>query len=169
LVQPAGVRLGVPDRFPAITIRRPWIDCIAHGFKQVENRGRHVRYRGRLALHAARVADAAADRDLRVAAMWGSRVRIGQPVGAVVKVATLVDCHQVQPDVGTCCLPCGDRYYSTSRRQVLAWHLVLDNIVHLPEPVYCRGQQGVPWMLPPDVATRVATQLGETQQREEEG
>jgi hypothetical protein len=155
------VEPAAPGRFPAITIRRPWIDCIAHGFKTVENRGRPVRYRGRLALHAARVADAAADRDPRVAAMWGSRVRIGQPVGAVVKVATLVDCHQVQPAVGTCCLPWGDRYYSTSRRQVMAWHLVLDGIVHLPEPVYCRGQQGVPWMLPPDAAAQVAAQLGE--------
>lgn len=150
----------------AITIRQPWISCIVLGFKQVENRGRPTRYRGRLALHAARVADTESDRDPRVVAMWGAAVRIGQPVGAVVKVATLVDCHQVRGDVGTCCLPWGDRWYETARRRVLAWHLVLDEIVHLPEPVYVRGQQAVPWLLPADVAAAVTAQLGEVADRE---
>lgn len=160
----------------AITIRRPWIDCIAMGFKQIENRGRPTRYRGVLALHAAKTADAAADRDPRVAAMWGIGVRIGQPVGAVVKVATLVDCHEAeQPqnpilmaEGATCCAPWGDRWHETSRHRVPAWHLVLDDIVHLSEPVYCRGQQGVPWTLPPDVAATVAAQLDQISQREGE-
>lgn len=33
LERPAEVIPGTPERLPAITIRRPWIDCIAHGFK----------------------------------------------------------------------------------------------------------------------------------------
>lgn len=161
LAWPALAEPGTPERFPAITIRQPWVSCIAHGFKQVENRGKNCLYRGPVALHASKVADTAADRDPRVEAMWGSWVRINQPVGAVVKVATLVGCHQVQPDEPTCCQPWGDRWYTTARRRDLAWHLVLDDIVHLDEPVYCRGQQGVPWLLPPDVAAKVAAQLRE--------
>lgn len=155
----------------AITIRPPWVYCIAHGFKTVENRGRPTAYRGLIALHAGRTADSAADYDPRVRAMWGSGVRIGQPVGAVVKVARLVDCHRAhQPPDGldwpTCCGKWADRWYKPG---LPSYHLVLGDIFHLPEPVYVRGQQSVPWTLPPEVAEKVADQLGEksTNQREE--
>lgn len=146
----------------AITIQQPWISCIAHGFKTVENRGRTCTYRGLIALHAGKTADVEADDDPRVRAMWGSAVRIGQPVGAVVKVARLVDCHRAhQPAVGvyepTCCGEWADGLY----RGMPAYHLVLADIFHLPEPVYVRGQQSVPWTLPPEVAEKVTAQLAE--------
>lgn len=144
----------------AITIRQPWAACIADGFKQVENRGRNVTYRGPIAIHSARAADVEADRDPRVVTMWGrSGVRIGAPQGAVIKVATLVDCHRAEQnaDGSTCCQPWGDREYGLGP----AHHLVLRNIRHLPEPVYVRGQQAVPWTLPDDVAAKVAAQLEE--------
>lgn len=144
----------------AITIRQPWAGCIAEGFKQVENRGRNVSYRGLIAIHTARAADVDADRDPRVVAMWGRHVRIGWPQGAVIAVATLADCHRAaqSPDGTTCCEPWGDRLYGG----LPAYHLVLRDIFHLNQPVYVRGQQAVPWTLPADTAAEVSAQLRES-------
>lgn len=146
----------------AITIRPPWVYCITPKGKLVENRGRNCTYRGLIALHAGKTADVEADNDPRIRAMWGNEPRIGQPVGAVIKVARLVDCHRAhQPAVGiyepTCCGEWADGLY----RGMPAYHLVLDDIFHLPEPVYVRGQQSVPWTLPAEVAEQVAAQFTE--------
>jgi hypothetical protein len=117
----------------AITIRQPWARCIAVGAKTVENRGRPVQYRGRIAIHAGRTADVAADHDPRVVRLYGPDPRIGAPVGAVIAVADLVDCHKAAPSTTdeTCCAPWGERYHQGPSRRVVAWHLVLANVVAL--------------------------------------
>lgn len=94
----------------------------------------------------------------RVRRMCGTAPRIGKPVGAVVKVATLVDCHRAQDFPCACRSDWADRWYKPG---LPAYHLVLANIFHLPEPVYVRGQQSVPWTLPPEVAEKVTAHLTE--------
>lgn len=153
----------------AITVRQPWAACIAEGFKQVENRGHNVTYRGPIAIHAGRLADVEAVSDERVMEVRGRLVRLGRRIrhssvrGAVIAVAALADCHRATAYGGgtmhgtVCCRPWGDREYGLGP----ARHLVLRDIRCLPEPVYVRGQQSVPWTLPPDVAERVVAQLGE--------
>jgi len=158
----------------AISVRQPWASCIATnagGAKRVENRGRSTSHRGPVAIHASLIPDVAATTDPRVAALLGADPWEWLPVGVIIAVADLVDCHQAaQPtervdfdgdgdlvveQPGTCCQPWGDRWYGDKP----VWHLILDNVRILPVPVDARGQLSVPWALPDDVAAQVAAQL----------
>ncbi len=133
----------------AISIRQPWASCIAtdhRDAKRVENRGRPTSYRGPIAIHASLAPDTNADNDERVVRLRGRDPRLGAPTGAVLAVADLVDCH---PADG-CCRPWGEPD---------GWHLTLDNVHHI-RPVPAKGQLGVPWNLPADVAIQVEAQLG---------
>jgi hypothetical protein len=151
----------------AITVRLPWAAAIQAGKKLVENRGRPTGYRGQIAIHAAAAWSPFGQVDERISRWWFGQVHEDvwvEPTDFrplfrhVIAVADLVDCHwaatPVSPD-RTCCQPWGDRIYGGD----LAWHLVLDNVVPLPEPVPATGRISVPWTLPDDVAERVAAQL----------
>lgn len=142
----------------AISVRQPWASCIASlhpDAKRVENRGRPTSYRGPVAIHASLTPNTSAGHDERVTRLWGRDPRIGMPAGVILAVADLVDCHEAQwplRPMEACCQPWGDPYYNGR----LAWHLVLDNVRILDEPVPAKGQLSVPWTLPEDVAERVA-------------
>lgn len=147
----------------AISIRQSWASCIATdrpGAKRVENRGRPTSYRGLVAIHASLAPDLAADHDERVVGLRGRDPRLGAPTGVVLAVADLVDCHQSEwpDDEPACCHPWGDLFYGDG--MALAWHLVLDNVRILDRPVPAKGQLGVPWNLPADVAIQVEAQIG---------
>jgi hypothetical protein len=123
----------------ALAIWQPWAECIASGVKTVENRGRPFRYRGRLAIHAGLRRDRWAEQHPLVRAVVDSPDSV--PVGALIAVAELVDCH---PDAG-CCRPWGEP---------AAYHLVLARVRRLPWPIPARGQRGL-WD-----ATGVAAEAG---------
>lgn len=150
------------DLLPCITIRQPYAMCVATGHKLVENRGRPTSHRGLTGIHAARAHDPAGDTDPRVVALWGSDPRIGQPVGAVLAVADLVDCHLAGPCVNRPtwdggCNPWGDIDYNNGP----AWHLVFANVRRLDRPVPARGALSVPWRLPAEQTADVLAQLAE--------
>jgi hypothetical protein len=169
LERPAGVEPGTPERFPALTVWQPWATLIALGLKDIENRpwtpSRDVRG-GPLYIHAGKRWDSDGFRtaaDLAGGAF--PRDPDFYPLGAVIARVTLVDSHW-----SSACLrgKYGDLHpdgpYQCSRWAMggnggLA-HWRLSDPVVVPEPVPCRGFQKV-WTLPPDVAARVATQLGE--------
>lgn len=147
---------------PCITVRQPWALVIATGHKTVENRGRPTSYRGPVGIHAARAHDPAGDVDPRILRLWGPEPRVGAPVGAVVAVAELVDCHEATLTgrlLGSepCCLPWGDREY----RGRPAWHLVLADARRLDWPVPARGSLAMPWRLPAEQTAAVLAQLAE--------
>jgi hypothetical protein len=145
----------------AITIRQPWASAIRHtgpNAKRVENRGRPTSYRGPVAIHAGKTPDIAADADPRITYLFGRDPRVGMPVGAVVAVVDLVDCHQA---IDGCCAPWGESHYMTGARMLPAFHLVLDNVRRLWQPVHTRGALSVPWTLPADVAAQVSIQLAD--------
>lgn len=88
---------------------------------------------------------------LRVPSLW-----IDQ--GAVVAVATLLDCHPAIsiPDLPghpahVCCAPWGEPTYSGKP----AWHLVLGNVRRLRDPVPATGNLAMPWTLRPDLADHI--------------
>ncbi|MEV1315324.1 hypothetical protein AB0J14_04485 [Micromonospora arborensis] len=145
----------------AITVRQPWASCIRHEGpegKRIENRGRPTSHRGQLAIHAGKTPDTLADTDPRITQLFGRDPRVGMPMGAVLAVAQLVDCHQAS---GRCCAPWGEAHYMTGGRILPAFHLVLADVVALPRPIPARGALSVPWKLPEDVSTQVLSQLGE--------
>lgn len=140
----------------AITVKQPWAWAIAHGGKTVENRSRGTAYRGPLLIHAGLVWSQRGEYDPRVRAAWnglhpqlaGSLGFTEHPTGAVIAVAQLVDAH---PDAN-CCRPWGESEYleASGRRRTVVHHLVLEDVVPLPEPVPCRGALGL-WRPPADV------------------
>jgi hypothetical protein len=142
----------------AISVRQPWARCIAVGAKTIENRGRTTSYRGPLAIHTSKAPDLEADTDPRILRLFGPDPRVGAPVGAVVAVADLIDCHVAvsygrQP--GTCCEPWGERWYASPAGVGRAIHLVFADIRALNRPVHCAGAVMLPWDLRPGTSTRV--------------
>lgn len=144
----------------ALTIQQPWAWAIAAGHKDIENRpGPAWKYRGPLAIHAGKTTDVNGwvDPQIRAAVaaqgMCGPDPALYEARMAVVAVADLTDVHRM--DVGCCTSPW---------RQIHGGvHLVLGNVRALPDPVPCRGAQGL-WFLPDDVETavRAAVRLEET-------
>ena len=142
----------------AITVRQPYARAIAIGRKTVENRGRHAGYRGEIAIHAARTVHRVGDRDSRIIQLFGKDASIGVPLGAIVAVADLVDCHQayvLHPTDASCCWPWGDQSFNGGS----AFHLVLRDVRMLPEPVPCRGALPIGWTVSADVEEQVRPQL----------
>lgn len=126
---PTATALATGAALKALTIWQPWAECIATGAKTIENRTRPFGHRGPLAIHAGRRHDPWAEHDPLVrATLRGPADAL--PVGAVIAVAELVDCH---PDHG-CCRPWGEPG---------THHLVLTDIRRLPRPVPARGHLGL--------------------------
>lgn len=149
----------------AITVKQPWAWAIARGGKMIENRSQGTKYRGPLLVHAGKAWSDRGAADGRVRAAWPGREaaplarsvcvvgadRALHPVfhsGAVIAVAQLVDSH---PDAG-CCRPWGESSYTEAggRERTAVHHLVLEDVVALPEPVPCRGALGL-WRPSADV------------------
>jgi hypothetical protein len=153
----------------AITVKDPYGWAIAYAGKTTENRSRPTSYRGPLAIHVGLGWDAAGAASSLIQqawARWASSVPLhpgpgveysGYPgrlergglwlnPGDVIAIADLVDCH---PADG-CCESWGEPD---------GYHLTLDN-VHRIRPVPAKGQLGVPWNLPGDVAIQVEAQIG---------
>ena len=122
----------------AISLWQPWASAIALGHKTIETRGWSARYRGPIAIHAAKIWKA---EQRAFAALLKERYGIDledAPRGAIVATATVAD---IQPTealeyrVGEIERLLGD--YSPGR---YGW--ILENIEPLPEPVYHSGKQG---------------------------
>jgi hypothetical protein len=81
----------------ALSIRQPWAWLIAHGYKDIENRSRRTRFRGRFLIHASATmtrADYAACM-IFIASMEGTwRVPAPDllPRGGIVGEAEILDC-----------------------------------------------------------------------------
>ena len=126
----------------ALTIRQPWVNCIIHGDKRIENRSwspPKAVVGGFLALHAGRVLDDAPATthfvyDVRQMPLWTEEELVRS---AILGVARLVGVVESSPD------PWFSGLYG--------W--VLDEVVAI-EPVPCSGKQGV-WELPTAVLTTV--------------
>lgn len=145
----------------ALTVQDPWISCIvsdAPGAKRVENRGSGTSYRGPLLLHVGKAVNEDAWRDLRVQSLLGSDPSAcGQPRGAVVAVADLVDVHPNR-NGDRCCQPWGEAMHVGPRSVRWAMHLVLKNVRRLDRPVYCRGALGL-WVPSAEVVEQVHAQM----------
>lgn len=168
----------LPARIPVLTVRNPWAFGISHGGKPVENRGREMKYRGLLWLHAgarSRWDPAGADSPL-IQTAWTRYVRVipgwpGLPAtditlgrrttlmsfGAVTALVEVRGCHWweecrsvgIFAPEGTMCSP-----WAVPGQ----WHITLANVRPLPEPVSCRGALGL-WRLPEDVEAQARKQL----------
>lgn len=168
----------------ALTVLQPYAHLIAlpdsdPRAKRIENRTWPTSYRGPLFIHAG-----LSRKRLVTPGGISHEEDYGLPVadmafGAIVAVADLVDCVHVISTADRSCP--GPGYFEASygnrgalwlfRKNVERWpwlvgneHLegptawVLRDVRRLPEPVPCRGMQGL-WGVPPDVAAAVMRQI----------
>ena len=149
----------------AISLWQPWASAIAAGAKRIETRHWPTRYRGPLAIHAAK--RKVINELIYYHSCWnwqGAMRSIGWnfasdqdihrlPFGALVATCDLVDCRPTesftQGELGTPRRPEGDYsdLYAWTERQMGNFDLgrfswVLDNVKPLPEPISWRGSQG---------------------------
>jgi hypothetical protein len=143
----------------ALSIRQPYTGAIAYGDKRRENRSMPTRYRGLLALHAARAVEWGAP-----AAAWlacGLTPYLpGDPrkawadaldLGAVIGVAELAGCHHADE-----CLK-GAFGFCSPWSMAGQFHWELSGVRSLC-PVPRKGALGL-WRLPADVEQAVRAQL----------
>lgn len=168
----------MPEHWPALTVRQPWAFGIEHG-KSVENRGREMKYRGPLWIHAGARSrwDTAGGQSPLVRAAWQRFVRgipgwpglsatdvaLGRRTtlmafGAVIAAVQVTGCHDSrrcqQPPLTRFALPT----FCTPWAAYDQWHIELSGIRSLAEPVPCRGMLGL-WRLPEDVESAARAQL----------
>ncbi len=122
----------------AISLHQPWASLIASGQKRYETRSWPTNHRGLIAIHAAKKIEP----DTRLLNLLGI-AESDVPRGAVVAIADLVDCIQmdakfIEAQSGTERM-CGD--WSVGR-----WAWKLENIRAI-EPISARGMQGL-WHFP---------------------
>ena len=134
----------------AISLWQPWATLIAIGAKKIETRGWGTRYRGPLAIHAAKkweplhVRGEAAAYDAFEAAGLPRNLR-DVPFGAVVAVCDLADCIETTGGAAMGFLANGvvvrppEFYYGDYSPGRFAW--LLSDVRALPEPVPFRGRQ----------------------------
>ena len=122
----------------AISLWQPWASAIALGNKKVETRSWWTKYRGPLAIHAAKRWQSDQREFASVEAAFG-RLPGKLPFGAIVAVADLVDVkrtEELESDVDAIERIYGD--YSAGR---FGW--ILENVQALEDPVPFRGAQGL--------------------------
>jgi hypothetical protein len=145
------------SRLPAITIWQPYAWAIAAGHKRVENRTWLPRIVGvDIAIHAGKTLDEDALLAMQVGSYLPDRGDAPEADqlarGAVVAVARLFAATRypamVQSQLGAGQL----RWFNGP----VGW--LLSDVRRLPEPVPCRGAQGL-WALPGDVDAAVRRQV----------
>lgn len=131
----------------ALTVMQPYAHLIAHGDKRVENREWSTRYRGLLYIHAGKSLE------------WlclekGEKPPAGMVFGAIVAVATIVDCLHIDGiDRGEHDLKYP--WLRTHEHTEGTWCWVLDNVTPIG-PWPWRGAQGL-WDIDEAQLDRVAT------------
>lgn len=139
----------------AITLYQPWATLVAVGAKKIETRSWYTKYRGQLAIHAAK----SYPKKLKALENWEPFKSALYPdniytypcfsCGCIVAICNLVDCmlitssHMVsmRMSIGIP-LPSEPEFsfgdYTPGR---YAW--ILEDIKRLPKPIPARGRQGI--------------------------
>ncbi|MGI2294153.1 ASCH domain-containing protein [Paenibacillus sp. GXUN7292] len=139
----------------AITIHQPWATLIAIGAKRFETRGWPARYRGTIAIHAAKRIDreACECEPIKSALAEHGYTADNLPTGAVVATANLHDCKSEVERAGNRARLAGahgDVWIDTNSNEYYfgwfgigryAWELT--NVQQLLEPIPAKGQQGL--------------------------
>ena len=126
----------------AYTVYQPYAFATVAGLKHYETRPRRTNIRGRVAVHAGKLDELKATRNLSDCNFWGVMEVVGGrtdlPHGAVIGTVEIVDCVPVEEIAATL----------TERERLLGdyspgrWAWVLQNPVIFPAPIPARGMQG---------------------------
>lgn len=154
----------------ALSLLQPWASGVALGLKEWETRSWPTKYRGQVAIHASKGLPKEA-RELCHQHPWSKvfepngpgekHLMIDEaiaalPRGAIIAVATLADCQQVEDVVWN--LPDDEKAWGDFSRGRRAWRMA--GVIALPHPVPCAGALGL-WTVPADVERQVRAQMAE--------
>lgn len=144
----------------AITIWQPWAGALAAGIKENETRSWPTKYRGPIAIHAAKKAIQIAWWHTSVEAkeVLSRRLELPEifdgpknfPMGGVLATAELVDCIKITPEYIATLTP-DERVLGDYTPGRYAWKL--KNVKLLPEPIPAKGAQGL-WNWEPGKESR---------------
>lgn len=124
----------------ALTLTQPWATLVATGKKCIETRSWRTRYRGPLAIHAAKSFPSKARQFAQMERTLG-RLPSRIPFGAVICVVQLVDCQPVEEavlDTNALERLYGDYTYGEGR-----WAWFLRDPEPFPEPIGATGALGL--------------------------
>ncbi len=165
-----------------LTLTQPWATAAALRSKRLETRSWSTRYRGAIAIHAAKGFTRHELLYLSccwnwVGAMWATGVRMGDgpklvdvlPFGAIIAVAEIVDCRPTgsltQAELDEERFPDGEhgRLYKWTERQMGDFSLgrfafTLDRVQPLAEPIPYKGALGL-WTIPEELLDEIAIRL----------
>ena len=129
-----------------ISLWQPWASLIACGAKRIETRGWSTKYRGPLAIHAAKrpftVGDAWAIGPETLGEMEKAlnlRLPTDLPAGCIVATATLADCVPVSSFAITTRLSCAEKLFGDYSAGRFGW--ILTDVTPLRTPLPWRGMQ----------------------------
>jgi len=129
----------------AISLWQPWASAIALGHKSIETRGWSTKYRGPLAIHAAK-RWTRAEREFAAEERALGRMPERLPLGAVVATCDLVDVERAEDIVST--ISGLERHYGDYYPGRFGW--ILQDVRALPEPIPATGKQGFWEWMPPE-------------------
>jgi len=144
----------------AITLRQPWASLIAIGEKRIETRSWPTKYRGPLAVHAAKSITRASDlvcfeepfRSVlqehgflidRTYSDKSPGVELRFPVGVVIATCEIINCIPITEQVAYEIRKEDSREYAFGDYTPGRFAWILSNIKPLPEPIPAIGRQGL--------------------------
>jgi hypothetical protein len=140
-----------------LTLTQPWATLVALGEKQIETRSWNTKYRGLVAIHAAKTfprwAKELAESDPYFVTTLGKYPVTRVPLGAIIAIVRIVSvCRTQDTFVGAKETAFGD--YGADR-----WAWTLRERVAFDEPIPCKGMLGL-WALPPEALAACETAMG---------
>lgn len=139
-------RLGVLGvKIPALSVRQAWAGLLSGAFKPCENRSRRTHYRGPVFIHASAGKPTAAP--LRPDGTAYAVPEHLQARGALLALATLVDCHEAAG-----CEACGTWGESTG------FHWIFADVRPLTSPIPAKGMLGL-WKPAPGLIAEALGQI----------
>lgn len=135
----------------AITIHQPWATLIALGEKRLETRSWATKYRGPLAIHAAKRVDneICLEEPFSTVLAKHGYTADNLPTGAIVATCQLTECHKVIEDYGKAALIGEELLRISSPEYDFGWYEIgryaweMTDVQQLSGPIPAKGQQGL--------------------------
>lgn len=144
----------------ALSLTQPWAILVAIGAKKIETRSWPTRYRGLIAIHAAkgfpvRAQDYCRDEPFLSVLEEAGFTKFSQiPRGEIVAVAELKNVCRTEEII----VSISEQERAFGNYAPGRWAWMLANVRALSEPIPCRGALQL-WTLPPELLARVQREL----------
>lgn len=147
--RPAAPRSSAGDGIPALSLTQPWATLMVLGAKRIETRAWGARYRGPLAIHAAKTFPADAQRlcfrEPFSTVLRGAGILSPSqlPRGVVLAIGRLVDCVQVSQTMRREPPPADSNEWAFGDLSLGRYLWYFEDVEPLETPIPARGALGL--------------------------